>query len=122
MDLTLKDRVHRHQTRRQEVLAEMAGLKRQKELPQAQLGQKQVATFCEALKRKLRDRSSHFGKEYLKLLIEEVRVEGTSIRIRGSHAALAGLLQKTKVGDLKRVPTFGGDWLPSADSNHGPGG
>ena len=63
-----------------------------------------------------------FGKEYLRLLIAEIKVDVGSVIIRGSHAALAGLLQKTKAGELKRVPAFGGDWLPSADSNHGPGG
>ena len=122
MDVTLKERVHKHQARRQEILTEMAGLRRQGEMPLSQLGPKKIEAFCKALKEKLQDRSTQFGKEYLRLLVEEIRVEGKEIRIRGNYAALAGMLDKTKAGFPEGVPAFGRDWLPNPDSNQGQGG
>ncbi len=121
-DDALKERVHKHQARRQDILIQMAGLKRQKQMPLTQLGPKNINAFCQALKDKLRDKESHFGKEYLRLLVEEIRIEEKEVRIRGSYAALAGMLQKTKVGILEGVPTFGDNWLPGPDSNQRQGG
>ena len=92
-------------------------LRRQKELPLAQLGRKHVNAFCSALKDKLWDRGSNFGKEYLKLLVDEIRVDKKEVRLSGSYAALAGALaMSTKPGVPSIVPVY----LPSADkSKHG---
>ncbi len=68
------------------------------------------------------DVESNFGKAYLRLLIDEIRVEGREVRIRGKYASLTGMLQKTKVGPLEGVPTFGRNWLPGPDSNQRQGG
>lgn len=101
----------------------MAGLRRQGELPLAQLGKKQVSAFCSALKKKLQDQGSNFGKEYLKLLVEEIRVDKKEVRLSGSYAAMAGALSmSTKPALFSGVPSFVPVWLPSADSNHGHGG
>lgn len=117
MGNSLKERAHKHQARRQEVLTEMAGLRRQKEMPISQLGPKKIDAFCKALKQRLQDKGTNFGKEYLRLLVDEIKVEGKEVRLRGSYGAVAGLLNKTKAGSLERVPTFGGSWLPELDSN-----
>ena len=104
LDGTLQERVHKHQARRQEVLTELAGLRRQKELPLAQLGKKHVQAFCSALKEKLRDKGSIFGKEYLKILVDEIRVGKKEVRLLGSYAALAGALSmSTKPGQLPKA-------------------
>jgi hypothetical protein len=85
----------------------LAGLRRQKELPLAQLGKKHIHAFCAALKEKLRDKASNFGKEYLKLLVNEIKVENREVRLTGSYASLAGALRmSTKPGQLPRVPSF----------------
>jgi site-specific DNA recombinase len=69
------------QTRRQAVLAEMAGLKRQQEFPLKDIGPKRINAFFSALRTKFSDKESNFGKEYLKLLVEEIRIEGKDVRI-----------------------------------------
>lgn len=74
-----------------------------------------IERFCLALRDKLRDKGSKFGKAYLKLLIEEIRVEGRQIRITGRNAHLTEMLQKTKVDLREGVPTFGINWLPESD-------
>jgi hypothetical protein len=118
LDGTLQERVHKHQARRQEVLTELAGLRRQKELPLAQLGRKHIQAFCAALKEKLRDKASNFGKDYLKLLVNEIRVEKKEVRLTGNYTSLAGALRmSTKPGQLPRVPSFVPVWLPTNDSN-----
>lgn len=87
-------------------------------MPVAQLGPKNITVFCNALKKKLRDPSSNFGKKYLRLLVDEIRVDGQEVLLRGNYAALAGvMLQKTKADLSERVPAFGIDWLPEQDSN-----
>ena len=70
----------------------------------------------------LKDGESSFGKEYLKLLVDEIKVKGQNVYLRGSYTALAGAIQQTKLEHSSGVPSFGGGWLPGADSNHGPDG
>ncbi|WP_072909503.1 recombinase family protein [Malonomonas rubra] len=117
LDETLKQRTQNNQYKRQEILTEIARVKKESESDFDQLGPENVLLFCNALKAKLHDSSSNFGKNYLKLLIEDITVDGKEVRITGSYAALAGALEKTKAGDSSRVPTFGVVWLPLLGSN-----
>ena len=49
----LQERVHRHEVRCQEILVELASLKRQKEIPLTKLSKKHIAAFCSAFKERL---------------------------------------------------------------------
>ena len=118
---SLQERVHRHESRRQEILVELASVRRQKELPLSKLGRKHIAAFCSALKERLSDRASNFGKEYLKLLVSEIRVDKKEVHLSGSYSALAGALSISTKPALGIVPSFVPVWLPIADSNHGHG-
>ena len=118
MDETLQHRSHKLQTRRQEILLEIAGLKRQRDLPTNLLKPQNINAFSTALRSKLLDRTSKFGKEYLKLLVNEIRINGNEAEISGSYAALAGAITETKKGTLK-VPTFASNWLLDLGSNQG---
>ncbi len=126
MDITLQERVHKHQAKRQEILTEIAGLRREQELPLDRIKPGHVSAFCSVLKNKLQDRSSGLGKEYLKLLVDEIRVDGNKVCVRGSHAALAAAIAGKKLGTQSpmrgRVPSFGSVWLPEQDSNLRHGG
>lgn len=123
LDGTLHERVDRHKERRQEILAEMAGLQRQKELPLTGMGVRRIRSFCSALKEKLLEKGSNFGKEYLKLLVTEIRVDKIEVRLTGSYTALVGALtMSTKPAQFDLVPSFVPVWLPNPDSNQGQGG
>lgn len=123
LNASLHERVHKHDARRQEILTELAGLRRKKELPISKLGPKHIKAFCAALREKLLDKGSNFGKEYLKLLVSEIRVEKKEVRLSGSYAAMSGALSMlTKLGTLEGVPSFVPLWLPNPDSNQGHGG
>ncbi len=120
---SLTERAHKHQARRQEILIEMARLRGQKEMNLSKLGKNHIAAFCKALKERFQDKASNFGKEYLKLLVDEIRIVKEKVHLTGSFAALAGALCYGSERDsLSGVPSSVLYWLPSADSNHGHGG
>ncbi len=118
LDSALQEHSHRLQERRQELLIEIAGYKRQQQLPD--INQNQLTAFIKALRSKLLDSSSGFGKEYLKLLVNEIRVKGNQAEISGSYSALAHAVSEVKMGTLDRVPRYVPVWLPDLDSNQGP--
>ena len=122
LDSTLTERAHKLKARREAILIEIAGIKREKEIPLRMIGETHVNGFCKALKSKFFDRASIFSKEYLKLLVDEIRVQQRQITIRGSYLALAHALSTKKLGNPEWVPSFGGVWLPGQDSNLQPSG
>ncbi len=119
---SLHERVHRHEARRQEILIELARLRDQKDRPISKLTKKHVAAFCAALKEKLQDKESRFGKEYLRVLLDEIRLVKKEVHLKGSYAALAGALSMGANQGSGLGAQIRPSWLPSADSNHGPDG
>ena len=101
---------------------ELARLRHQKEMPIARLSKKNIAAFCVALKVMILDRTSQFGKEYINLLLDEIRVIKNEVHLQGSYAALASARSIGSNKGLSKVPSFDPYWLLSADSNHGPDG
>ncbi len=114
MDASLTERAHKLQARRQEILLEMGSLTRQQELPAATIGPRRVQSFCEALRTKILDRTSGFGKRYLKLLVNEISVKEKSLLLKGSYSALATAIRGVRTS---QVPSIGMGWLPGQDSN-----
>ena len=117
MDGTLAKRAHELQARRDAVLLEIAGLERERQLPAELLSSGRVKAFCAALRAKMLDPRSEFGKRYLRLLVEEIRMEGRSVVMRGTHAALAQVVGTKNLSTLDGVPRFGLGWLPKRDAN-----
>jgi len=70
----LTERAHKLEARRKEILTEMAGIRRESEMPKDLLSEKNVRVFCNALKKRLHDPESGFGKQYLRLLVKDVRM------------------------------------------------
>ena len=120
MDGTLAKRSHELQARRQALLLEVAGLEREKQLPAELLAPGKVHAFCGALRAKMLDPRSDLGKRYLHLLVEEIRVEGNVVLMRGSHAGLAQAVGTKRLDTSEEVPRFGPGWLPVWDSNPSP--
>lgn len=102
------------QARRQAVLAEMAGLRIQQTFSMKDFGPKRINTFCNALRRKLFDKESNFGKEYVKLLIGEIRIEWKDVRMHGKYANVVDAMRKTALGFSVGLPRAGSVWLPVA--------
>ena len=119
LDTALQQRSHKLQARRQELLLEVAGLKRQNETPLKLLKADQVEAFGKALKSKLAA-NGPFAKQYLRLLVSRIRVSRDQVEMRGSYEALAGAIEQSKRGTLATVPSFAPRWLPDQGSNLGP--
>ena len=122
LDSTLTERAHKLKSRREGILIEIAGIKREQEIPLKVIAERQVDGFCRALRSKLFDKASNFGKEYLKLLVDRIEVQRRQVSIRGSYSALAHVLSTKKLGSPEWVPSFGNVWLPGQDSNLQPSG
>jgi len=115
MDSTLTDRANKLQAQRQALLTEIAGLRRLKQMPLDALGERKVQAFTKVLRERLIERDRGFSKNYLKLLVEEIRCLDKQLVMKGSYAALAKMVGETKKGTPESgVPSFGLDWL------HGP--
>lgn len=95
IDDTFENRIKTNQDRRKAIKAEITNLKRQVEIAALDITPEIIERFCLALRDKLRDKGSKFGKAYLKLLIEEIRVEGKHIRIIGRNVVLMEILKKS---------------------------
>ena len=94
LNSSLQERSHKLQARKQELLIEIAGYRRQQLLPD--IKQNQLTAFTKALRSRLVDRSSSFGKEYLKLLVSEIRIKGNQVEMTGDYSALAHAIEETK--------------------------
>lgn len=113
LDETLRERAHRLKARREALLLEIAGLQRVELMPQRLLTPRYVEAFCQALRAKILDEASGFGRQYLRLLVEEIRVKGRELVLRGSNAALARALAGNTEGTPGAgVPSIGPTWLP----------
>ena len=65
------------------------------------------------------DTASGFGKAYLNLLVDEVRLDGSKLHIKGSYGALARAITLAKEGKLVEVPSFVPEWRSHGDSKPG---
>jgi len=117
LDEDLTDRVQKLKARRQEALIEMGRIKQRQDIPLNTLSPKHIEAFSKSLRNKLFNQSTRFGKDYLKLLVDEVRINGNEAVMRGSHAAMANALIGTRQGTHGGVPRFVPEWLSGQDSN-----
>jgi site-specific DNA recombinase len=85
-------------------------------MPTANVSAKQIEVFCRALKARLLDKKSGFGKGYLRLLVDEIRIEGDHAIMRGSYENLAYAVGCVKESS-KEVPIFMREWRAREDSN-----
>ncbi|ATX80225.1 Site-specific DNA recombinase [Mariprofundus aestuarium] len=113
LDGSLKRRAHKQQVRHQEILTEIAGYRRSQYMPLKAIHSKHIENFSVAMRQRLLNRESCLGKEYLKLLVDNIIVDGKVATISGSYSALANALTQTTGG----VPSFVPNWLPKQDSN-----
>ena len=119
LDDVLRDRTDKLQARRQAILAEIAGLKTKTTLPGNLLQSHHIDAFTKALRAKLLE-SGVFAKEYLRLLVDEIRVNKQDVKLTGSYGALAqAVVGVGNLGNSHGVPRFAPNWLPDLGSNQG---
>lgn len=69
-----------------------------------EIGLHHVQGFSRALHSRLKDRETGFGKDYLRLLVDDATVTDKEVLGRGSYAKLAGAVLE---GEGSWVPGFG---------------
>jgi len=62
--------------------------------------------------------ASGFAKDYLRAVVDEIRIEGNAATFSGSYEQLIAAMAKEKE-DTALVPSFMRDWRPDGDSNPG---
>ena len=118
LDDTLRQRTDKLQAQRQAILTDIARLKTRATVPAHILQQKHIEAFTRLLREKVLENGA-FAKEYLRLLVQEIRVNKREVRITGSYAALAQAAAGNLDGFME-VPRFAPKWLPDQGSNLGP--
>jgi site-specific DNA recombinase len=119
LDASLQERARKLQTRRQEMLIEIGNLRQRESLPKACLKPGYIDAFARVLRAKFLG-DKHLAKQYLRLLVTEIRLTGQELKMTGSYAGLAQAVTQTKTGTHSAVPTFDPRWLPDQGSNLGP--
>ena len=119
LDASLQERVRKYQARRQAILIELANLRQRGSLPLSYLKPGHIHAFSQVLREKLLV-DKGFAKQYVRLLVADIRLEGNTLRMTGSYAALPEAVAEAKTGTHGGVPTFASRWLPDQGSNLGP--
>ena len=92
-----------------------------KALPLHKISKNEIEAFCKALKKRFNDSESGFGKAYIKLLVDEIRIEKKQVVMSGSYGALAQAVSGTNSeSPAASVPIFTTDWRARTDSNRRP--
>ena len=122
LDTTLQERSQKLQARRQDILVASAALRSKWNIPVNKLTPAHIGKFTHALRTRLLDTNSGFGKAYLNLLVDEVKLIGNELHVKGSYGALARAVSLAKEGKLGMVPSFVPEWRARQDSNPRPPG
>lgn len=114
---TLRQRADALEARRQALVGEIAEVKGLAEMPLKLLSPGKLQAFCRAMEAKLLKGESGFAKEYLRLFVDEIRLEGSTVILRGSNGVLARAAGEKDLEAPGTVPRFGYAWLPKRNSN-----
>ena len=118
LDETLSTRIQSLKAKQDEINLQITALKRQQRLPIKTISTRHIEAFCYALKRQFNNPESNFGKGYLRVLVDEIRVKNNKAEIRGSYGALAQVMSNLKPETPSlTVPTFMQEWRALEDSN-----
>jgi len=101
---------------------EAARLRRSRSLPLWKVGPDQIAGFSEAVRKELLSPDGPVAKNYLRVLVSEIRVYPRKATITGSPAALVEAASKWKPGTKGMVPSFISEWRARQESNPRPPG
>ena len=99
------------------MLVASAALRDKWEIPLHKLTPVHVKKFTHALRSRFLDTASGFGKAYLNLLVDEIRLDGDELHVKDSYRALARAVSLSKEGKLGTVPSFVPEWCARRDSN-----
>jgi hypothetical protein len=121
LDSTLQTRVHALKDEREAILMEMAGIKQDRPSPR-KVSTKQVTYAMERMRAMLVNPNLGYGKQLLRYLVQDIRVEVGQVTMRGRVRQLEKAVAEIKMDTVLTVPTFITDWCARQDSNTLPPG
>jgi len=114
-----KERLHKLKAERENLLIEISAIRRNQSMPTTNINQSQIEAFCRALKIRLLDKKSGFGKGYLRLLVDEIKIDSKQAIMQGSYENMAYAVGTSKETS-EEVPIFIRKWRPGDDLNVRP--
>ncbi|MFA4995508.1 MAG: recombinase family protein [Bdellovibrionales bacterium] len=117
LDDRLKLRVQNHKTRRETISAEMATLNQKKQTPLQTLTPQKIEAVARVLNKRF-STSTPFSRAYLRATVNEIRVTGDFLKLRGENKAMAALVANGgQIDPSAEVRRFISDWRPLRDLN-----
>ncbi|WP_293761478.1 recombinase family protein, partial [uncultured Aquitalea sp.] len=117
-DPTITMRLGRLKSEREAQLVELSGVRQEQSVPVEKITTKQIEVFCQVLRNKLRG-DKVFAKQYLRILLDEIRIRDGEAVASGSYEGLAQTVLEMKKGTDESVPSFIRVWRPHGESNPG---
>lgn len=81
-------------------------------MPLDKIWPRQVQAFSRALRSRLLDRKTSFGKDHLRLLVDKITVRGNEVPVRGGDAKLAAAISAGASEHRGTMPRFVPGSLP----------
>lgn len=98
LDEVTQRRAQQLKAGKEALLIELAGVRRDHSLPIDHIKASQIDSFGKALRQRLLSGDPGFAKSYLRLLVDEIVVEGKTATMKGSIATLAAAATDEKMG------------------------
>jgi len=114
---SLLDRLAAMQQQMDTHTQELVVISKRRQLPLKNFGESQIHSFAEAVRAELFTKNSKFARSYLKGIVSEIRISGTSGTIKGNIADMAAAISSYRAGTPLMVPRHISKWCARSDSN-----
>lgn len=109
-DEQLKARFQQNKAKRENLLIEIANMKRRRQSPLQTITPQKIEAVSKILNRKLSE-STLFARAYLKASVDEIRVRNETVSLSGGHASMANLIAANgQIDGTSSVPRFTPEW------------
>ncbi len=116
-DPLFAERLTQHRQNVAQLDASARSLTLQLERGPQRISEETIAKFGKLISEQLRDGNPALRKAYVRLLIDNVRLDNQTINIQGSKAALESAVVRDNDAAISMVPGFDRKWCPWPDSN-----
>jgi hypothetical protein len=117
------ERIRELKGQREQLEHSLQQLKRPRAIPLHLFKDESIATFQRSIKSMfIQCDDRRLVKRYLQLFIEKIVINLPRVEIVAKPAVILAVLENKTAVRTDGVLTAVGDWLPSTDSNRGPGG
>lgn len=114
---TLIDRLTAMQKQVDAKMRELSGIAKRRQIPLRKFGESQIQAFSAAVRAEILSKDSKFARSYLKAVVSEIRISGTTGTIKGKNADMAAAVSSYRAGAPLVVPRHVSNWCAGRDSN-----